>query len=534
MLHEGVFARHLPSTDGGARVRSSDERTAGRSLRTVETDRAPSDGRQARLPMTDMALSNTTAAPGASNLEASLAAEASKHYLHQEFEALMREPATLRFLDAGALDGLWYWDLENPEHEWMSPGFWRALGFDPAKRAHRAEEWQDLIFPEDRDRALENFYAHCADPDHPYDQIVRYVSADGGTVTVRCRGIAIRVNGVPKRMLGAHTVISNTSQRELTEKLNELLELSDDAVLAWTTDAGIKRWNRGAERLYGFTATEAFGATPDRLLAPQVDGGWDAVNAALERGKTWSGEVEWRARDGGKVYTSTSLQRIALMGESTLVLQIDRDISERLRAQREQALLVRELNHRVKNLFAVVQSLVKLSARFDGVASDFAHKLLQRLNALSQAQNISLGDGAGVGAQLPDMLDAIVAPYAPSSAALTQDGGRVWVEQQALTSLGLVLNELATNAVKHGVWQYPSGTISVAWRTDGDVVTLTWLERGHDGVVEPAQNGFGSTLIGLSVSQLGGTIEHEWNDGGLAVTLTFPHTDDPAATGAPE
>ncbi|MEM1409304.1 MAG: PAS domain-containing protein, partial [Pseudomonadota bacterium] len=116
----------------------------------------------------------------------------STHYLERELSEVLRRPEMINFLDGGVLDGVWYWDLEAPEHEYMSPGFWRALGFDPAKRKHLAAEWQDLIFPEDRDLALDNFHRHVDNPDHPYDQIVRYRSATGGTVTVRCRGFAVR------------------------------------------------------------------------------------------------------------------------------------------------------------------------------------------------------------------------------------------------------------------------------------------------------------------------------------------------------
>jgi signal transduction histidine kinase len=87
----------------------------------------------------------------------------------------------------------------------MSPEMWRLFGVDPATKRHDPAEWKDLIFQEDLKVALENFERHCADPDHPYDQVVRYRHADGSTVWVRCRGIAIRDgSGKPIRMLGAH------------------------------------------------------------------------------------------------------------------------------------------------------------------------------------------------------------------------------------------------------------------------------------------------------------------------------------------
>ncbi len=127
-----------------------------------------------------------------------------------------------RFLQQGSLDGCWYWDLETPDQEWMSPEFWALLGIDPATKRHDPSEWQDLIFAEDRDLALENFQRHCADASHPYDQVVRYRHADGSTVWVRCRGIAIRdATGKPIRMLGAHndlTAIKTAEQKIIAEK----------------------------------------------------------------------------------------------------------------------------------------------------------------------------------------------------------------------------------------------------------------------------------------------------------------------------
>jgi PAS domain S-box-containing protein len=107
----------------------------------------------------------------------------------------------------------------------MSPRFWGLLGFDPADKEHLAAEWQDLINPEDLEVALDNFTKHCADPNHPYDQIVRYRHKEGSTVWVRCRGIAIRdQTGKPVRLLGAHTDITELMRTEeaLKQKAIEL------------------------------------------------------------------------------------------------------------------------------------------------------------------------------------------------------------------------------------------------------------------------------------------------------------------------
>ena len=147
-----------------------------------------------------------------------------KHFLKAELYKLMRVDASyFEFIQNGSLDGLWYWDLENPDDIWMSPRFWETLGYDPATKKHLSSEWQEIIFPDDLNVAIENLSKHLENPNHPYDQIVRYKHQDGSTVWVRCRGIAIRdKKGVPTRILGAHndiTVIMNLKQ-ELTQRDN--------------------------------------------------------------------------------------------------------------------------------------------------------------------------------------------------------------------------------------------------------------------------------------------------------------------------
>ncbi len=144
------------------------------------------------------------------------------HYLYQELQDhFAKDPTFFEFIQKSSLDGLWYWDLENPEHEWMSPEFWTTLGYDPLTQPHSPEAWQKRMHPEDQQRALDNVKAHCEDPDIPYDQHVRYRHADGSTVWIRCRGLALRnESGQAIRMLGAHTNITalKTAEVALAEK----------------------------------------------------------------------------------------------------------------------------------------------------------------------------------------------------------------------------------------------------------------------------------------------------------------------------
>ena len=107
------------------------------------------------------------------------------HLKTELYELVRNDPAIFEFLQAGSLDGIWYWDLEDLDHEWMSPRFWETFGYDPAGKQRLASEWQDMINPDDLELALDNFQKHSADPNHPYDQLVRYRHRDGSTVWVR-------------------------------------------------------------------------------------------------------------------------------------------------------------------------------------------------------------------------------------------------------------------------------------------------------------------------------------------------------------
>lgn len=149
------------------------------------------------------------------------------HRLNKELlELIKNDQSVFQFIERSSLDGMWYWDLENPEHEWMSESFWTTLGYDPATKKHLVSEWQDLMHPDDLAMAIENIEKHLADPSHRYDQLVRFKHKNGNTVWIHCRGLATRdENGKPIRMLGAHTDVTELKSKE--EALTKTLELRD-------------------------------------------------------------------------------------------------------------------------------------------------------------------------------------------------------------------------------------------------------------------------------------------------------------------
>ena len=139
-----------------------------------------------------------------------------KHYLKQELYELIKKDETIfDFIQETSLDGMWYWDLENLEEEWMNPKFWRVLGYDPDEMPHKSSAWQHIINQDDLKAATENFTKHCQNPNHPYNQVVRYTHKNGSTVWIRCRGMAVRdEQGKAVRMLGSHIDITESKRAE--------------------------------------------------------------------------------------------------------------------------------------------------------------------------------------------------------------------------------------------------------------------------------------------------------------------------------
>ncbi len=161
-------------------------------------------------------------------------------YLKKElYELIKTDESIFDFIQNSSLDGLWYWDLENPENEWMNAKFWTVLGYNPDDMPHLSAAWQGIIHQDDLKVAKENFTKHCKDPNHPYDQIVRYTHKNGSTVWIRCRGLAIRdEDGKPIRMLGAHQDVTELKKSEhALLKANEKVHESEEKYRAFYDNA---------------------------------------------------------------------------------------------------------------------------------------------------------------------------------------------------------------------------------------------------------------------------------------------------------
>jgi two-component sensor histidine kinase/PAS domain-containing protein len=208
-----------------------------------------------------------------------------------------------------------------------------------------------------------------------------------------------------------------------------------------------------------------------------------------------------------------------------------RDITEHQLVRDRERLLLRETNHRVKNLLATIDAMISLSVPSARTPQDLAQALRGRLAALLRAKELvrpgimgteHASERTTVGA----IVRTILQPYDDdvSRERISVNGPDVVVGATAVTSLALALHETATNAVKYGALSEPNGAIRIQWETQGDDFRLDWEETGGPVIVAPPKaDGFGSTLTERSVTNhLGGKIEYDWRRNGLKLRVTIP------------
>lgn len=184
-------------------------------------------------------------------------------------------------------------------------------------------------------------------------------------------------------------------------------------------------------------------------------------------------------------------------------------------------LLARELNHRVKNLFAVILAIVQMSARDKPEAKEVTESIAQRIRALLTAHEVSQGELERPVASLRALVETSLAPYRSRKHPAEIEGPDVMLPAKRITPLGLVLHELTTNAVKYGAWKN-EGTVNVSWSVEDGRVKLTWQEIGAELEELPERTGFGSLLMTSAARQFGGSFERDFTRNGLRVSIELP------------
>ncbi len=197
------------------------------------------------------------------------------------------------------------------------------------------------------------------------------------------------------------------------------------------------------------------------------------------------------------------------------------DRTDSVRAQQRQQLLIDELNHRVKNTLATVQSIASQTLRATADTAGARRAFEARIMALSKAHTMlseRKWDDTEIGLLIQQELDAY------GSGDIQLGGPVLVINAKATIALALVIHELATNAARHGALSRPGGALAVTWREDeADNLVIDWVERGGPPAAAPARRGFGSRMLNTVVEgELGGVLDARYGPEGLSATLSVP------------
>jgi PAS domain S-box-containing protein len=339
------------------------------------------------------------------------------------------------------------------------------------------------------------------------------------------------------RIVGASKIARDITDRkraqEHSQRLASIVESSDDAIISKDLNGVITSWNRGAERLYGYKAEEVLGQPITILIPADRQDEEPEILARLRRGEQIDHYETVRKRKDGALL-DVALTASPIKNEQGKIVgasKIARDITYRRQGEEQQQLLLREMDHRVNNLFALANSVVALSARSAATPKELASAVSERLGALARAHALTLPKAshpANAGDQsttLHALIQTIVSPYESplggGRARVAISGPDSPVGSGSATSFALLLHEFATNAAKYGALSEPTGHVDIACSEDADRFIVTWRERGGPPVQQSASEGFGTLIASATVkSQMGGEIARDWDAEGLTIRLS--------------
>ena len=310
--------------------------------------------------------------------------------------------------------------------------------------------------------------------------------------------------------------------------LAAIIEGSDDAVISKDLAGRIQSWNNGAVNIFGYTAEEAIGQPITMLIPDDRLDEEPRILAKIKNGERVDHfETVRRRKDGSLVDLSLTISPIrGATGVIVGASKIARDISEKRLAEQNQLLLIGEMHHRVKNLFAVASAIVSLTAREETTTDGLVKAIIARLAALARAHQLTVqggfeeqpGDTRG---DLRALIETVVAPFGGGN-RIRIEGDLIAVGSHATTNLALLIYEFATNAAKYGALSAPKGGLTVRLVRTNDGAQIDWTEFDGPTVHSENHQGFGSQLAhGLAVA-LDATITRDWRPTGLAVTISIP------------
>jgi PAS domain S-box-containing protein len=322
--------------------------------------------------------------------------------------------------------------------------------------------------------------------------------------------------------------IERKRAEEARRTLAAIVASSHDAIISKDLDGVIGSWNGGAERMFGYAASEIVGKPVTLLIPVERLEEEDNILSRIRRGEGVECETVRRRKDGSLVDVSLTVSPIYDGGGRIVgVSKIARDITDRRRHERHQKTLVNELNHRVKNTLASVQSIASQTLRHSSTAAEAEKQITGRLVALSQAHDV-LTKQSWEGAPLHQLVSQAVAPHCvPGVDRFDVEGPDIWLSPKSALAVTMALHELCTNAVKYGALSNDAGRVTIVWTVaadnSGPRLRLRWTERGGPKVEPPRRRGFGSRLVEHGLShELGGEVRIVFDPSGVVCTIDAP------------
>jgi len=323
---------------------------------------------------------------------------------------------------------------------------------------------------------------------------------------------------------------------ESEERLRLALEAGQMGTWEWTVATNEVIWSPSLEAIHGLAPGTFAGTFADyqKDIHPEDrEQILRAIARTLEQGSDHRVEYRIVRPDGSARWVEGRGKLIRdRSGAALRMIGVCIDVTERKRNEEQQKLLLDELNHRVRNMLAIVQSIAGHTLREMPEPGEFAAAFSARLAALGRGHSL-LTQELWHGASLRDIVATALAPFGPQeSDAIGIDGPSVLIRPNLVVTLSLVLHELATNAAKHGALSAPGGRVSVTWtRTRARPgqpagVELVWGERGGASVRPRKKEGFGTRLIVGSADQLGGEVAMHYDASGSEIRFRFPLPDN--------
>jgi two-component sensor histidine kinase len=321
---------------------------------------------------------------------------------------------------------------------------------------------------------------------------------------------------------------SRTPQVWDAKRLRIATDAAGIALWSWNVDSDEIDLDEKAHLLWGVPKDEGF-VTFEALSARIHPQDLDRVRAAFTATRDILGgyEIDFRILHGSDVRWISARGRGEDQGIiGRIMFGIFIDVSERKMAEEAREMLAGEMSHRVKNLFAIASALAGMASRSATNTSEMADDLQKRLTALGRAHQLvrPLLSDQKEAAYLGDLLATLLDAY--DNKGMIGDRIRiavpdVLVGEGSVTTMALVVHELATNSLKYGALSASSGTLDVSCTAEGSDLVMVWTEKGGPPVKKAkGEPGFGSKLVNRSITgQLGGSIEFYWPVEGLIVKL---------------